>query len=295
MNNLLALFCVSLFSLTVPATRTAAQDIAPEAVTALRLLGAALVCLTSFLLGDRWVPPRRAWAGLLATSFGSVWGFSFFIAVAMKQVPGSHGAIALATLPVLTGAYASFRDWKNPGARYWFFSSAGTFIVLLFFLRSSSGALGLGDSFLVGAVLVSAFGYVEGARLSREFGGRRIMTWAVLLAIPMAFLICYAPLRSGSLFPKHLSSWVALFYLAAISQSLGMFLWYRVLSKGDMARIALIQLVQPFLTIAACAYWLEETINPSAWVSSTLVVLCVLGANLPGVKKTLLDTMCKST
>lgn len=281
MNTFLAVICVLAFSLTVPFTRIASSALEPEAVAAMRLLGAAIVCLIAVVGFDRWVPPREIWAKILAPSIGSVVAFSLLIALAMKRVPATHGAIAFAALPAATAVYASLRDRINPGVRFWVFSLIGTLATLVFLAMGSESGFEAGDWLLIGSVLSSAFGYVEGARLSRDYGGRRVMSWAILFALPIVI-----PASAWVLLKQDLPSpaenpavWGSVAYLALISQSLGMFVWYKVLAQGSMARTAMIQLLQPFFTLAAAVLMLGEQARPEAWLVTLLVAASVFGAN----------------
>ena len=283
MNGLLAIFCIALFSLTVPFTRLAALEAAPEAVTLLRLTGAGVICLV-LALRDGWSPPKKIWLHLAVTSCGAVAGFSTLMAFAMRQVPGSHGAVALAALPAVTAVYASLRDRSNPGLIFWIFAIAGTALSFGYFFTSSVERLAVGDGLLGLAVISAAFGYVEGGRLSRLYGGRRVMSWAILLTLPVAipllvFLFSASDFKAGTL---SLQAWLALAYLALVSQSTGMFLWYKVLARGPMEKIALVQLLQPFLTLLASIIILQETVTWQAWLVALLVVLCIFGANNTG-------------
>ncbi len=282
MNLLLALVCVVLFSLTVPFTRLAALEAAPEVVTLLRLWGAGLLCLV-LILRDGWVPPRAVWLPLCLTSLFAVVGFAALMAFGLRQVPGSHGAVALAALPAVTAAYACLRDRRNPGALFWLFAMAGTLCSGGFFFTAGVERLMLGDGLLGLAVLAAAVGYVEGGRLSRAHGGRRIMSWAIVLTLPwtLALLGGLAMVRPTGLHLGELSAaaWLAIAYLALVSQSAGMFLWYRVLARGPMERVALMQLLQPFFTLLAALLILDEKVAWTAWLIALLVALCVLGAN----------------
>lgn len=283
MNLFLAIVCAVLFSLTVPFTRLAALEAAPEVVTLLRLIGAGVVCLL-LALRDGWIPPRNIWPQLLFTSFGAVVGFATLMAFAMREVPGSHGAIALASLPAVTAAYASLRDRNNPGMLFWLFALAGTALSFGFFFTLSADSLVGGDVLLGLAVITAAFGYVEGGRLSRVHGGRRVMSWAVLLTLPIAVPVALLGFPA-SIFRVDAFSppgWFAMAYLALVSQSTGMFLWYRVLARGPMEKVALAQLLQPFFTLLASIYLLQEAVSWQAWVIALLVAVCIFGAN--GVK-----------
>lgn len=285
MNILLGIFCAGLFSLTVPFTRIAALEIAPEIVALLRLFVAGLICMI-LILRDGWVPPRAIWHPLLLTSFGSVLGFGTLMAFAMHEVPGSHGAVALAALPAVTAAYACLRDKYNPGGRFWLFAVLGTLLSFSFFFINSGDKLVSGDALLGLAVLSAAFGYVEGARLSRHHGGIRVMSWAVFLTLPFTFLILasVAFFEVGASYRTQLQSlsidgWISIAYLALVSQSGGMFLWYYALAKGPMEKVAMTQLLQPFFTLLSAIVLLQENVNPAAWIIALMVGLCVIGAN----------------
>ncbi len=278
MNMSLATFCVLLFSLTVPCTRLAVLEMPSLLVMGLRLCGAALVCAL-FLLRDPWWPPRRIWLPLLLTMLASVAGFSLLTALALQQVPGTHGAIGLAALPAVTALYAALRDRVQPPAAFWAFALLGSVLSSAYLLLDAGGGLMGGDFLLMLAVVAAAFGYVEGARLSREFGGRRIMSWAILLSLPLALAITWSQLDQVALGSFSAPAWVAVVYLAVISQSLGMMLWYRVLARGPMEKVALVQLLQPFFTLLAAHLLLGEAVAPLAWLVASLVVLCIVGAN----------------
>lgn len=278
MNMSLATLCVLLFSLTVPFTRLAVLEMPSLLVMGLRLCGAALVCAL-FVARDPWLPPRRIWLPLVLTMLASVAGFSLLTALALQQVPGTHGAIGLASLPAVTALYAALRDRVRPPAAFWGFALLGTLLSKAYLLLDAAGGLVTGDLLLMLAVLAAGFGYVEGARLSREFGGRRIMSWAILLSLPLAVGVSYSQLNKVDLASFSVSAWSSVFYLAIISQSLGMMLWYRVLAIGPMEKVALVQLLQPFFSLLAAHWLLGEVVAPQAWMVAVLVVFCIVGAN----------------
>lgn len=280
MNILLAFLCVSLFGLTAPFTRLAAFEVSPLTIIYFRILGAAIVCLI-FLFADPWIPPKRAWKSLLATALGSVVGFNSLMAFGLREVPAGHAAVALASLPVVTAIYSSLRDRLNPGLNFWLFAILGTLLSIGFFFSINVGQLLNGDLYLLLAVFSAAFGYVEGGRISREYGGRKTMIWAVLIVVPLIIpLAAFHFVERVSEF-SDLSAigWFSLCYVAVISQSLGMFLWFRVLAKGPMEKVALVQLSQPFLTLFASIVLLNEKVLPITWIIAGLVGACIWGAN----------------
>jgi drug/metabolite transporter (DMT)-like permease len=60
-----------------------------------------------------------------------------------------------------------------------------------------------------------------------------------------------------------------------ISQFLGFFAWYRGLALGGVARVSQLQLLQPFLTLAASAFLLGERLTPLTIVVALIVVAAV--------------------
>ena len=280
MNIISAIFCVVLFSLTAPFTRIAALETNAETIILLRIIGAAIVCLIAVLV-DRWIPPKKIWIYILYTSLGSVIGFNALMAFGLREVPSAHAAVALAVLPVITAIYSVVRDRMNPCIRFWLFAVMGTSFAFGFFFSINVNHFLLGDFLLLLSVFSAAFGYVEGGRLSRDYGGRKIMSWAVLVASPISILIAtiYFSSNHQTLLNLSMKGWFSISYLALISQSLGMFLWFRVLSIGPMEKIALVQLLQPFLTLFASILLLRETVLPMTWIIALLVAICIFGSN----------------
>ena len=275
-----ALFCILLFSFTAPFTRLAALSISPESIIILRILGAGLVCLL-FVASDRWFPPKKAWPGIIATALGTVIGFNSLMAFGLREVPAGHAAVALAGLPLATSIYSILRDRLNPGMRFWFYSLAGTVLSFGFFFILNIKELRFGDFLLLLSVLSAAFGYVEGGRSSRKYGGARTMSWAVLITLPICLLLSFVHFKQSTLSMTQLNIGVvlSLLYLGLISQSLGMFLWFKVLAKGPMEKVALVQLLQPFLTLLAAIIILDEKVQGLTWVIAGLVAICVMGSN----------------
>ncbi len=279
MNILAAILCVFLFALTAPFTRMAALETTPVSIILIRILGAAVVCLI-YVLMDKWLPPKKAWPGLIATAVGTVIGFNSLMAFGLREVPAGHAAVALAGLPLATSIYSVLRDRLNPGMKFWIFALIGTVLSFSFFFFMNINGIASGDIYLLLSVLSASFGYVEGGRVSRIHGGTRTMSWAVLLTLPLIlpFAVFYF-YQVRETFSLSLNGWLSVSYVALVSQSLGMFLWLRVLAIGPMEKVAQVQLLQPFFTLFGAIILLNEAVVPMTWIVAGLVALCIFGSN----------------
>jgi drug/metabolite transporter (DMT)-like permease len=61
-----------------------------------------------------------------------------------------------------------------------------------------------------------------------------------------------------------------------VSQLLAFFAWYRGLALGGVARVSQMQLLQPFLTLAASALLLHEQVTPTTLLVALVVLLAVV-------------------
>ncbi|HLN63026.1 MAG TPA: DMT family transporter [Symbiobacteriaceae bacterium] len=262
---------VASFSLTLPATRVAVQEIDPLVVTLGRALIAALLAAVLLLATRQERPGRRLWLRLAVVAGGVVLGFPLLTAVAMRSLPASHGAIVLGLLPLFTAGAAAFRGGERPSLRFWLASLAGSSVVVGFGVSLGAGGLQWADLALLGAVLAAAVGYAEGARLAREIGGWQVISWALVLAAPVLFVPAVLLAARHGL-SASAQAWAGFAYVGVVSQFLGFIPWYKGLALGGTARVSQLQLLQPFLTILASAALLGEQITLATLLAGLLVV-----------------------
>ncbi|WP_156303066.1 EamA family transporter, partial [Methylogaea oryzae] len=67
-------------------------------------------------------------------------------------------------------------------------------------------------------------------------------------------------------------AWAGFAYVGLVSQFLAFMFWYRGLALGGIARTSQIQLLQPFLTLGACALLLGEPLSASMLAVAAVVV-----------------------
>ena len=268
---------VVIFSASLPATRVAVAGLSPLFVTSARATIAALIaiaCLTAM----RQVRPSMAdLRSLVIVSLGVVVGFPLLTALALQQITAAHSIVFIGLLPLSTAIFGVLRGGERPGPAFWAWSGIGAATVAGFALLTSGGGNLQGDLLMIAAIVVCGLGYAEGATLSRRLGGWQVISWALLVALPLMLVLAIvdAPAAVASVPP---SAWVGLAYISVFSMFVGFVFWYHGLALGGIAGVGQLQLLQPFLGLFLAGALLQEPIAPAMVVSCAVVVLCVAGA-----------------
>ena len=210
-------------------------------------------------------------------AFGVVVGFPLLTALALLHITSAHSIVFIGLLPLATAMFGVLRGGERPKAAFWFFSILGSLAVAGFALSQSGAASLTGDLLMVAAILVCGLGYAEGAVLSRRLGGWQVISWALVLALPVMAALALAtlpPTWSGIGLP----AWGALAYVSVFSMLVGFVFWYRGLALGGIAGVGQLQLLQPFFGLALAGLLLGEPVAPMMIAVTGLVVLCVAGA-----------------
>ncbi len=272
MGLLLGLLGVLTFSFTLPLTRVAAPDLGGSFVGMGRALLAAALAIGVLVARRERLPERRHWRGIVLVALGTVFGFGLFSSIAMQTVPAAHGVVVVGLLPAATAVMAVVRAGERPKLPFWIACAAGVIAVLVFAIAQGAGALQVEDGWLLAAVAMGALGYAEGGRLSRELGGWRVISWALVFSAPFLVAIVGAMLMRDGVPEGDAASWWSFLYLAAFSMYLGFFPWYRGLALGGVARVGQIQLVQPVFSLVWAALLLGEHISTGTALASLLVI-----------------------
>jgi drug/metabolite transporter (DMT)-like permease len=221
------------------------------------------------------LPPNNAWPGLIIIVLGVVFGFPFFSALAMLNVPASHGGVVLGVLPLATAAAAVVMAKERPGIGFWIASAVGAMLVAAFALRQGGEiALSEGDSQLVLAIISAAIAYTASGALTRSMPGWQVISWTLVISLPFSALACWL------LFPADVTAvpadaWAGLLYSAVMAQWMGFFFWNAGLALGGISRVSQVQLVQPFVTVALAATVNRETIGLETILFAIAVVVTV--------------------
>lgn len=262
------------FSLTFPGTAWALEGFGPWSVTTVRIVLAALIAGSALAALRVRVPARHTWPGLAVVAAGTVIGFPLLTTLALETSQTSHAAVVVGLLPLTTAAYSTLRTGHRPSRTFWAAALAGAAVVFAFALYDSGGGASLGDLYLLGALLICAAAYGEGARLAREMPGWQVIGWALVGSLPLAAPGAFFALQAEP-FSLTAHSVAGVLWVAAGSQFLGLLVWYRGLARTGVARASQIQLAQPLLTLVWSVLLLGEQLSPAAPLAAVGVLVCI--------------------
>ena len=281
---LIGLVGVIIFGLTLPTSKLAVEVFHPAFVSFGRALIAGLAGLAYILINKAPIPSFSNIKKMLFIVFGIVVGFPYLMTLAMAKGSSSHGGIILGFMPLLTTIVGVIKFKERPSKGFWFASILGTSFVLIYALIQGSGSLSYMDFLLLSATIFSAIGYAEGAELSREISPKLVISWAVVIALPLNALVSFYFFEPSYLNvdPKY---WQALLFLGLFSMYIGFFFWYEGLSMGGISRVSQVQLLQPFITLLCAYLLLAEPLKPINFIFAALVVSSVLRGKQMLVKR----------
>ena len=285
---------VTLFAATLPFTRLAvgsvdAPQLSPWFVTFGRAALAGLLSVVYLLWqrsrGTLNVPTRAEWPLVAMTAFGVIVGFPLFLALALRHVPSTHGAVVTALLPLSTALLGALWFKQRPSKGFWGCAVLGSGLVLCFMIwrqwQATGGFyLGAANIYLIIAMTTGAFGYIGGARLTPRLGSEQVICWVLVSCLPLTLPVAliFAPAQPAAIATM---SWVGFMYVALFSMWIGFFAWYRALALGAV-RVSQIQLIQPFLSLLFAVPLVGERLDALTLVFAVAVIATVyMGKKMP--------------
>ena len=267
---------VVIFSLSLPATRVAVADFDPVFLTVARASIAGLIGIALLVIFRETRPKTSQVWSLVIVALGVVVGFPLLTAMALQSITSAHSTVYIGLLPLATAIFGVLRGGEKPSPAFWFFSCLGSAFVAGFAAYESGSSFALGDVYMLGAIIVCGLGYAEGAKLSRVLGGWQVISWALIVALPvMAALTLWRwPTSFASV---STAAWLGLAYVSVFSMMIGFVFWYRGLALGGIAAVGQLQLLQPFMALGWASLLLGEEVSPIMIVVTIAVVACVAG------------------
>ncbi len=268
---------VLIFSGSLPATRIAVGGFSPLFLTSARAVIAALLAAALLVLWRQKRPARQDLVSLAIVALGVVIGFPLLTAWALQTITAAHSVVFVGLLPLMTAIFAVMRGGERPKPLFWLFSGLGSAIVAGFALVTGDATSSMGDLMMIAAIVLCGLGYAEGAILSRRLGGWQVISWALLLSLPVMLALALLTVP-GSWQAITMPAWLGLAYVSVFSMLVGFVFWYRGLALGGIAAVGQLQLLQPFFGLALAAVLLHEPVSFGMVASTAAIVLCVAGA-----------------
>ena len=268
---------VLIFSGSLPATRVAVMDFDPVFLTVARAAIAGLLGIALLVMFRGKRPERGDLLSLGIVAFGVVVGFPLLTALALEHITSAHSIVFIGLLPLATAIFGVLRGGERPRPTFWLFSCLGSALVAGFAMTRDFSASPVGDLLMLAAITVCGLGYAEGAKLSRKLGGWQVISWALVLSLPIMLML--AIITAPSTFTGiGQPAWISLAYVSLFSMLIGFVFWYRGLAQGGIAAVGQLQLFQPFFGFGLAATLLREQVTPTMISVTIAVMLCVVGA-----------------
>ena len=266
---------ILIFSLTLPVTKIAILSFNPYFIAFGRASLAGAVALAYLAIKHEPMLVKADFGKFVVIALGVVFGFPILTTVAMTQGSSSHGAVILGMMPLATTVIGVIRFGERPSLGFWLVSLLGAALVVIYALLKSSGSFTLVDGLLVLGGICACVGYVEGGELSRKMNPRAVISWALVISLPINIVLSYFTFESAYIEAGTLA-WITFVYLSLFPMFLGFFFWYEGLAIGGIARVSQVQLIQPFCTLVAASVLLGDSLTWMNLVFAGLVVSTVI-------------------
>jgi len=266
---------ILIFSLTLPVSKIAILSFDPYFIAFGRATLAGTVALAYLLYKKEIMPSKADFAKFVVIALGVVFGFPIFTTVAMTEGSSSHGAVILGMMPLATTVIGVIRFKERPSLGFWLVSLLGAALVVVYALMKSSGSFTYVDGLLVLGGISACVGYLEGGELSRKMNPRSVISWALVISLPVNIVMSYVTFNTQYVHAGPIA-WTSFLYLSLFSMFIGFFFWYEGLAVGGIARVSQVQLLQPFCTLVVASVLLGDSLTIMNLFFAFLVVSTVV-------------------
>lgn len=281
---LLGLLGVFIFALSIPMTRlaggtAAAPQLDPVFVALGRAALAGLLAALYLYFSRAKLPLHTQIKPLLLTAAGVVFGWPLLLGWAVRSVDAVHAAVISGVLPLATATMAALLLRQRPSLGFWACALLGLALVLGFAGWRGAAGFQAADGLLLLAVLSASYGYVSGARLTAQMTPEQVISWVLVLSMPITLPMALWTWPETAVAP---SAWGGFLYVSVFSMWLGFFAWYRALALGGTLRVSQVQVVQPFLSMLLAVPLLGEHLDGMTVLFAVAVLAVVwLGKRMP--------------
>lgn len=275
---LAAMLSSAMGGVSVGATRFVSGRVDPDALGALRFGIGFTIMLPLALLrpsGSRW-PARSdapATIGLGLLFFGL---FPALMNASLTYTTAARGALALATLPLLTMVVAAMLGVERLTARKTvgvFIAMGGVVVTLLTSLATAPAHAWCGDLLMVTAALCMAFYSVWSRPIIRRCGPLAFTSLAMAAGSLSLSLVAAARGSFGVLGGFGPPQWIALAYVGIFGGAISFLLWGFALERTTPTLVAISMTVSPVTAACVGALLLGEPIQANV----VLGIFSVLG------------------
>lgn len=256
---------VLIFSFTLPVTKLATDapghpGLSPAFLTFGRAAVAGLLSIGYLWFVSAARPDLPMLKALILAGGGIVIGFPLFQGLALQYVEAMHASVISGALPLGTAALGALWTAERARPAFWVLAVLGFALVVLYAWISGEGGFVPADGLLLLAVLSASCGYVLGARLTGRMPPEQIISWILVLYLPLTLpaMWWFRPPAPAAVLPQ---AWLGFGYLAVFSMWLGFFAWYGGLKLGGTLRVSQVQLAQPFLSMVVAVPLLGERLS----------------------------------
>lgn len=270
-----ALMAVIIFSLTVPMTKLALTEFTPEMVAWSRGALAGIASLVLILLLDWTWPTKKQFLLLLAGGACVILIFPYTISLSLNEWSAANMGVVLAAVPLLMAMIAAFLLNEKQHPIFWVSILVGTG-VLMHFAHGQSSA-GMHPSVYI--MLISAcVGYSIGGHVAKSLGGFQTICWMAVIYLPISLLgFGYElPSNAKAINGVTIDAYLAVAYLALLSQWFGFRFWYGSMAKIGVANAGQVQLLQPFFTLLFSVPILGAVLKPEHFMYAGLITVTII-------------------
>ena len=272
---------ILIFSLTPVATKIALgsdnNELSAEFITFGRSAVAGFLALLYLLFFKKKIPQKSDLINFSIIALCLTIGFPLSLSYGLIYSTSIHAGVILAFLPLATAIFASFYFKQRASIGFWLCALAGSIIIIIYILIHNQNInanfkISHYDILFCIAVIAAAIGYNFGAKLTKNMSSAEVISWALVLALPLHFILAiyYFPKSEISII-----AWFGFFYTALFSQWIGFFAWYKALDLGGAVRVSQIQLLMPFLTFAFSILFLGEILDSLAIIFSAIIIFLI--------------------